>query len=170
MKEEWRKIEKYPNYSVSNFGRIRNDTTGRIRILTDRRGYKAFNAKINGKYVKTNVHQLVAKAFVPNPENKPCINHKDGNKHNNYINNLEWVTHKENTIHYHSVLDDSNARRVSSEIHSKPVRCIETGETFKSLRSAAEYYKCVPTNIGECLKGRSHTACGYHWEFINKED
>ena len=66
-------------------------------------GYLGLAIGANGIKKRFIVHRLVAQAFIPNPENKPCVNHKDGNKLNNCIKNLEWVTYQENTIHAHRV-------------------------------------------------------------------
>ncbi len=93
--EEYRKIEGYENYLVSNFGNVKNGKTGRIlnpSLIS--KGYKGVNL-----YGKTyTVHKLVANAFIPNPDNKKCIDHIDNIKTNNNINNLRWVTNQENNF------------------------------------------------------------------------
>lgn len=95
--EVWAKIEGYPNYEVSSFGNVRRG--GKILKLKDRR-YLSVSLYSKGVSVKFPlVHRLVAKAFIPNPDNKPQVNHIDGNRHNNHISNLEWVTPLENTQH-----------------------------------------------------------------------
>jgi NUMOD4 motif/HNH endonuclease len=93
--EIWKSIDGL-NYEVSNCGRVRNKETKRIRKLEvhDR---KYLRVKLNKKAYK--VHRLVGLLFIPNPDDKPELNHKDGNKLNNSVDNLEWVTPKENTKH-----------------------------------------------------------------------
>src|SRR5699024_320065 len=68
--------------------------------LQKNNGYATIRLRGETKSITVGVHRLVAKTFIPNPENKPIVNHIDGNKRNNEVNNLEWVTHKENTLHY----------------------------------------------------------------------
>jgi len=99
--EHFRKIKNYENYSVSNYGRIRNDKTGRILKPGDSStgGYLYVNLYKNGIVKYQKVHRLVALAFIPNPENKRTVNHIDGNKTNNHTENLEWNTHAENNKH-----------------------------------------------------------------------
>ena len=109
--EEWRDIEEYKGfYQVSNLGRVRslNRTTpsgafykGRVLKLRTSENYLMVNMRV--RWLKKNliitVHRLVAKAFIPNPHNKKCVNHKDGNMKNNESDNLEWSTYQENSQH-----------------------------------------------------------------------
>lgn len=99
--EEWKQVkEKYPkahDYSISNMGRIKNEIGHIVPGTIDAAGYKIMYLGIGNKRYK--VHRLVAQLFIPNPKNKRCVNHKDGNKINNCFNNLEWSTHSENTQH-----------------------------------------------------------------------
>ena len=97
-KEEWRVIDFYDNYKISDLGRVKvNDK----KILKDRIK-KGYNTCVLSKYnipKQIRIHRLVAFSFIQNTENKPKVNHKDCNKLNNYKNNLEWCTVQENTIH-----------------------------------------------------------------------
>lgn len=100
IKEVWKKIEGYENYEVSSCGNIRKNGKTIIKPEVHHKGYLRVDLfrDRNRKHMK--VHRLVAEAFIPNPENKPQINHKDFNKQNNCIDNLEWVTNSENHDHY----------------------------------------------------------------------
>ena len=100
MEEIWKDIEGYEGiYQVSNNGRVRSLLYNKIKMLktqTYKRGYKYIALSKNGEKKKYKIHRLVAQAFIPNPNNYPQINHKDEDKSNNYINNLEWCTPKYN--------------------------------------------------------------------------
>lgn len=92
--ETWKVINDFPNYEISNFGNIRNKTK-LLKIVPNKQGYNIV-VLCNGIRKTINVHRLVAAAFVPNPENKPCVDHIDGDRANNHADNLRWVTAKEN--------------------------------------------------------------------------
>ncbi len=100
---EWRPIifkGILTDYEVSNIGEVRNKISGKmISQYTDRDGYKHASITINGKVIHRGVHRFVATAFIPNPENKPQVNHINGIKYINIVDNLEWVTNSENVRH-----------------------------------------------------------------------
>lgn len=99
MEEVWKKIDDY-NYEVSNQGRVRNISTKKV-LKEQLHGQKYYRVNLfkDGKIHHYKIHRLVALAFIHNPDNKPEVNHKDGNKLNNDVNNLEWVTGEENVEH-----------------------------------------------------------------------
>ena len=115
IKETWKSITGWEkSHCVSNLGRVKSlkrvikNTGKNTEYVIDEKimktnlvgaGYMGLIIGTNGIKKRFYLHRLVAEAFIDNPENKPCINHKDGNKLNNYIENLEWVTYKENSIH-----------------------------------------------------------------------
>ena len=96
INEEWRSIDGYLNYQVSNIGRVRNSKTGRILKPAYSNTYLAVPLGKDGKYTSTNIHRLVANEFVENLDNKPFVDHIDGNRENNIYTNLRWATHSEN--------------------------------------------------------------------------
>lgn len=173
MIEIWKNIvETDGRYSVSNFGHVkRNKITqvykdGREYTLPERElklqpnnwGYLCVNYRLNGKYVRRCVHVLVAKAFVPNLHGKGEVNHKDGNRQNNVVSNLEWVTHEENIRHAYYILN-----KRFSKMKPKKVRCVETGETFNSFNEAAKRVKRNVVCICDAVSGKQKTCAGYHW-------
>lgn len=102
--EEWRPIPNYENYLVSSRGRVKGARKGIIMNARLRNGYPRLRIYMNGstrhdRKHHRQVHFLVATAFIPNPENKPLVNHINGIKHDNRVENLEWVTHQENVDH-----------------------------------------------------------------------
>ena len=107
MEELWKPISGLEdNYEVSNLGRVRRiksgcgTQAGRIlHFLNHSNGYVIAPMSLNSKKYRRYVHRLVAEAFIPNPDNKPEVNHIDGNKRNNCVDNLEWVTRSENNTH-----------------------------------------------------------------------
>lgn len=113
IKKQWKPIQGYEgHYEISNYGDVKS--LGRFvnrkcggywhkeRILKKTKtttGYWKVELQVSGKRKSLRVHRLVAEAFIPNPDNKPNINHKDGNPLNNFVGNLEWCTQRENVIH-----------------------------------------------------------------------
>lgn len=158
MKEIWKDIKNYEGlYQVSNFGRVKRigKSTGAVcgRILkpancvkTNYGIYQIVCLCINNKKTTHFVHRLVAEAFIPNPDNKPQVNHIDGNPSNNNISNLEWVSASENSIHARNIL-----KRVFG--YRKKIMCIETGEIFETIKEAATKIGCVQGAIRNQIVG-----------------
>lgn len=138
--EIWKKINGYGDYSVSSVGRIRNDRTGTIRKLqVYTKDY--YSVRLNGKNLL--VHRLVAMAFIDNPENKPDVDHINGDRKDNRIENLRWVTARENLMgHGHEARCDFHRMWLLATN-------INTGEkiTFQSKTECAKHFKCDKTKI-----------------------
>lgn len=171
MTEEWKTIPDYPNYSVSNFGRVRNNLTGRIlrpgKHGAPNRPKKYYHVvlSLEGKQKHFQVHQLVAQAFIANPENKTTVNHIDGNGFNNVASNLEWCSYSENLIHSYHVLNN----RMGFESGPKKVIRLEDGCVFASVNEAARLNNIkTPSNISRCLQDVRSTAGGYRWKYYEE--
>ncbi|UOW66895.1 NUMOD4 motif-containing HNH endonuclease [Paraclostridium bifermentans] len=172
MKEIWEEVPGFEGkYKVSNLGQVKTFNfmnTGKERVLKltpDRKGYLKVNLYGKDKHINMQVHRLVAQAFIPNQENKPQVNHKDGNKQNNKINNLEWVTNQENIIHAHKngLTNPASNKTMLGKFgelnpRSKKVRCVTTGEVFGSIREAGREYKLNYRHISACCKGKLKTS------------
>ena len=161
MYETWKPIEGAINYEVSNFGRVRNIKTKNILNGAISKGYVRYDLSINGKRCVKAGHRLVAEAFLPQIAGKDFVNHKDGDKTNNNLANLEWCTCQENSQHAYTQLG-------VEPVNQKPVRCIETGVIYKSC-SEAERCTGIPNNkINMCCNKRKKTVHNTHWEFVLK--
>lgn len=171
----WSKIKGFDNYSVSNSGLIRNDNRGTIKAQqTDKYGYKTASIYKDGKGHPQRVHRLVADAFLSNPDKKPQINHKDGDKTNNNVNNLEWVTCSENIghainkglRHYVPSYGMKGKKNPNAGAKGKPVLVKETGEVFSSIIACSKALNIRNRGICDVLKGRQKSHHGYHFEYI----
>ena len=194
MKEEWRAIPNWESYEVSNMGRIRSvdrviyeKPTNKVRHLKgkmlklryDQHGYIQAQLKHNGKHKLLKVHRAVAMAFIPNPLNKPCVNHLDNNPANNTVDNLEWCTLKENS---QWMLKQGRANRTEQwldrldkglEKMRKPVigTNVVTGEKiyFSGVNKVKEA-GFLPSSVCYVCQGKKyHTHRGYKWEYVESE-
>lgn len=142
VEEIWKTIPNSDNmYEISNFGRIKslkgkNNSQRILKPSINSKGYYSFGVSINGETKTFLLHIILAELFIPNPNNLPCINHKDGIKTNIKLNNLEWCSYSYNTLHSYKLgLQKPNKNRL--KIISKEVIDLETGIIFNSAKEAA---------------------------------
>ena len=169
-------------YQVSNLGRVKhleftrpNLLTGGIstikeKILKQRLtpfGYYTVLLSKNSKRKWHFVHRLVAQAFIPNPDNLPIINHKDENKLNNEVKNLEWCDYLYNS-NYGTRNKRLSETKTNNTYNTKPVLCVEIGRIYPSVREAARQTNIPNTHISACCLNKPHykTAGGYHWKYV----
>lgn len=164
--EEWRDIKGYEgDYQVSSYGRIKSLKWGKEKILKlrkDKKGYTVVTLSKNSKTILKKVHRLVAETFMPNPNNYPQVNHKDENKSNNNINNLEWCTNE-----YNRNYGTRNDRATKGIIKAKgkKIRCITTGEIFNTIAEGARKYNLHRSNLTICCQGKTKKCGEMEWEY-----
>ena len=188
-------IKEFNGYLITNFGKIfslKRHNMKKIKCFKNKQGYLEVYLYKSGKNHKKKVHRLVAQAFIPNPDNKPCINHIDEDKTNNNVSNLEWCTYKENNNHGTRTKRASNSRKgvkrseetrekISSSRKGKykgeksPVAKSVIG--FKINGCNIKYYKCIreckkdgfnPSGITLCCRKRYKYHKGYKWFYTDE--
>ena len=166
--EMWKEIKDLPGYSVSNKGRVRKDSTGQIMVLSKNGGYTRI-------IIAKHVHRLVAEAFIEKPDDEKCwVDHIDGNRSNNSVENLRWVTPSENCLAfgYHSRIKNKQRKVKATHIDGRTI-------IFDSRQSCAKYFGCSDSEIvyGKVYKKHSpktrtnedaHDKQG--WKFEKVED
>ena len=156
--EIWKPVSGYEDlYEISNFGNVKSIRNGKILAKCNHKGgYFLVSLKKDGAHSMKSIHRLVATAFIENPLKLRDVNHKDGNKKNNHVDNLEWVSHSENIKHSYSVL--KRKRKYN------PVVCIETGEVFDNMKEASFFAGVSRGAIQHAVDGITKKAGGYSWK------
>ena len=166
MNEIYKDIPGYEGlYQISNLGNVKSLKRNKILAKNNNgNGYLYACLSKDGQAKNYYIHRLVSQAFIPNPDNKPEVNHKDENKENNCVENLEWVTSKENTNY------GSRTKR-ASENCQKPINQYDLqGNFIKSWAGGTEIENVTGfarSNISKCCSGKYKTAYGYKWQYAN---
>ena len=163
MEEIWKDIKGYEGrYQISNYGNIkslkRNGCSGGMIKTEKRHGYLRVRLWKESTVKNYSIHKLVAISFLPNYDNKPFINHKDGNKENNFVGNLEWCSQKENMVHAYE----------NGLIKTRKVMQIKDGKvikTFTNMRRASLETGIQYSSIYWCANGIYKKAGGYEWRY-----
>ena len=161
--EEWRDVKGYEGrYFVSNLGRVKSFTRKHFRLLVPQikwTGYAtvSLSAFPAGRVKTVFIHRLVAQAFIPNPNNKPYVNHKDGNKQNNCVDNLEWVTTEENNRHAReNGLLASGTRHGKAVLTEEQVRYIRENPDKLKVKELCEFLGVSRSTVEKCKFGLSY--------------
>lgn len=157
----WKKYPYDNNYEISTTGEVRRiykDHTRNLTPTTFRDGYKYVVLTKNSKGKAIAVHRLVALTFIKKSGRTTQVNHIDGNKGNNSIKNLEWVTPSQNIMHAYK-------NNLIIPPHEKPVQCIENGKMYRSVRAASRATNICFTSISMCCRNKLKTAGKLHWRF-----
>lgn len=155
--EIWKDIDGFDNYEVSTFGNVRNKKTGHLYLNYDNgHGYLCVNVKIDKKQFNWLIHRLVAQAFIDNSDNKPEVDHKDGNKSNNNVNNLRWATSVENKYNTQRM---RNAKHITKTKYGHNVQVYINGKRInKHTRTMDEAIIIRDTLLEQRNKEMSHLA------------
>ena len=166
MEEIWCPIKGYESqYQVSDKGRVRSLKFGKERILKPGRddgGYLLVSIWKNGEKKMCKVHRLVSQAFIPNPDNLPEVNHKDEDKTNNKVSNLEWCDRKYNQNY------GTGIQRMAEKLSKSVLQFTKDGEFVKEWKSATDVKRNLgysKGNISSCCTGKLKSAYNFIWKF-----
>lgn len=194
--EIWKDVADYEGkYAISNTGKIKSlefhRNTGRggyvnkekvLALYISNTGYNKICLLLNKKRKYPFIHRLVAEAFIPNIKNLPCVNHIDGNKLNNCVENLEWVTYSENSEHMYRVLGYENSKSMLGTLgklnkNSKPIIQLDLNGNFvkewEGIRDLARKWEdgvLYRNLLTQCCKGKKKSYLGYIWKYKNSDD
>lgn len=160
--EEWLPVPDWECYHVSNFGRMKSFKGKSPHILTPtfNRGYLQIGLCSGGKQKTFRVHRLVAELFIPNPDNKNTVNHRDGHKLNNHISNLEWATSTENNQHAARLgLIPSAEDSPDAKLTKEQVLYIRNNPDNLTQRQLADLFGLIRQTIGQIQLGKS-------WKYV----
>lgn len=162
--EEFRKIDGFENYEISNFGNVRNVKTGNIIKSSNNRGYRILNLKKGDKLLTVQIHRLIAKTFIPNPNNKPFIDHIDNNRSNNSIDNLRWCSNQENQFNKRT--QKNNLLGFKGISYHKRDKLYTARFKYNKILFHIGCYK----NVDDAIIARYNKALEIHKEFIHQEE
>lgn len=173
--ENWRPIRGFPDYEVSNLGRVKSlsrdygyGSHGDMILKPDTaKGYKRVTLFRDCVRHRRQVHRLVAEAFIPNPENLPLVNHKDENKANNRVENLEWCTQQYNANY------GTRNSRIGERVSRKVVQLTMDGtvvRVWNSMTAAARATGACLSEISTCCKNQKYSAAGYKWRKADEQN
>lgn len=177
----WKKIKQCENYSINENGEVRNDITGKLKrpFINKANGYLTVDLWKDNKPFKATIHRLLAEAFIPNPEGKLTVDHKDGNRLNNNLENLRWATYSEQNSRFNSIGVRSQRIRVTHYAEKRKKRggghesWLDADDVmyFDRITDVANYFGVTIGTISLMLKngniGRRGKMRGYKFEYAD---
>lgn len=164
--ELWKNIDNFPNYQISNYGRVKNIDGRILKPSKDKNGYLMVNMLTNTGYKTKRIHRLVAEAFIPNLNNYKEVNHIDENKENNCFSNLEWCSHKYNSNY------GTRNKRISNNMNKKIGQYDMNNnlvKIYESIKEANRQTGISNAGISYSANNIRKNAGGYIWHFIEKD-
>lgn len=175
--EEWRDIDGFPGYQISNMGRAKGPRKENLKLVEESNGYLKITLSRNGKHTDKRINRLVAQEFLPNPDNFPIVMHIDNNRKNNNVENLAWGSYSENNQWMHTcgrhplTLTDEDREKAYAARRS-PVKAINVSTSeelfFDSQHDAARALGISQQHIWGVLNGYRKTSGGYRFEYTEK--
>lgn len=182
--ENWKDIDEFEGFLISTKGRCYSQKTKRmLKAQKYSNGYLFYSFKIKGIQYTRSIHRLMAKAFIPNPENKPQVDHINGIRDDNRLENLRWATQTENNLnpitnakHINGLKNSENAKKALKK--ATEVAAIKNRKkvymysldgrleaTYNSVIDAGKENNCCPQNISACCRGRLKQVKGHKWSY-----
>jgi hypothetical protein len=162
--ESWVMLEDYPYDKISQDGRIYSTWMKKEKTQASRGKYKFVSiTDKNGKETKIGIHRLVALAYLPNPNNYPCVNHIDGNPSNNNVGNLEWCSYQQNSQHAHDTGLNKTKEIIQMDFNGNEIN------RFSSAVEASKKLNISKHGIRNCCSERSKTSGGFKWKYVNRD-
>lgn len=164
----WKIYDKNKNYSVNEYGDVKNNATGAIKrpFKNVQNGYLYVDLWSNNKVKKYAIHRMIAETFIPNPQNKPTVDHIDGNRTNNAIENLRWATYSEQNSRFNTHGVRSEKIKVTNEITKEQI-------FFDSITDAAAFFDTSISNVSQMLKKCTYGKRGkmryYLFEYLGRQ-
>lgn len=161
--EVWKQIEDYPNYFVSNTGKVRNVNKGReLKQTLHHSGYLYVGLRKNQKTKLFFVHRLVAQAFIPNINNLNTVDHWNGIKTDNRVENLQWLSNSDNARRFQleQITEEQKQRKM------KPIICVETGIIYKSATEVSTMLGVRLSAVTAVARKERKTVKGFHFEYL----
>lgn len=173
----WKEIKDYEHYLINEKGEIKNSVKGNILTpVVQKNGYAYINLRKKEKRKNFRVHRLIALAFIPNPEKKRTVNHKNGVRSDNRLENLEWMTHSENNKHSFTNLGrrphsyNKFGKESKSSIYVNQLTLSgEFIQTFAGQQEAGRQLGICSSHIVDVCRGKRNQTGGFKWEYSNKQ-